>query len=164
MYAWPRHRSRTVSAHPVVSGGGKEKCCGRQSTVPVGFEERPNFAKRRPPRRANTAQRDLAPHRGQLAGVNSLHVDRNGHFSILDQDRDRLSVEMLPDDALAFPTLGDFGRITQTLDCSSSSGRESVRWSVLRTAISNQRHGDFPLMWIATGVSGRLQSDVCLCG
>src|SRR6266581_4278802 len=38
----------------------------------LAANELPDLAQGRPPRRANRARRDLAPHRGQLAGVNSL--------------------------------------------------------------------------------------------
>src|SRR5207247_1217755 len=38
----------------------------------VAANELPDLAQGRPPRRANRARRDLAPHRGQLARVNSL--------------------------------------------------------------------------------------------
>jgi len=38
----------------------------------LGTNELPDLAQGRPPRRANRARRDFAPHRGQLAGVNSL--------------------------------------------------------------------------------------------
>ena len=47
-----------------------------------------DFADGRPPRRANRAGRYLAPHRGQLAGVNSLYVDGDRHSSIVNQDHD----------------------------------------------------------------------------
>jgi len=58
----------------------------------VATNELPDLAEGRPPRRANRGQLDLAPHRGQLAGVNSLYVDGDGHSSILNQDRDRVTV------------------------------------------------------------------------
>src|SRR5260221_10584450 len=38
----------------------------------LAANELPDLAQGRPPRRANRARRGLAPHRGQLAGVNSL--------------------------------------------------------------------------------------------
>jgi hypothetical protein len=38
----------------------------------LAVNELPDLAQGRPPRRANRARRDLAPHCGQLAGVNSL--------------------------------------------------------------------------------------------
>jgi len=44
----------------------------------------PNVADGRPPRRANSARRNLAPYRSELAGVNSLRVDRDRR-SIIDQ-------------------------------------------------------------------------------
>ena len=51
----------------------------------LAANELPDLVQRRPPRRANRARRDLAPHRGQLAGVNSLYVDGDGHSSIVNQ-------------------------------------------------------------------------------
>src|SRR5438045_255767 len=45
----------------------------------LAANERPDLVERGPPGRADTARRDLAPHRGQLAGMNSLYVDGNGH-------------------------------------------------------------------------------------
>src|SRR5262249_55015206 len=45
----------------------------------LATNELPDLAQGWPPRRANRARRDLAPHRGQLAGVNSLYVDGDGH-------------------------------------------------------------------------------------
>src|SRR6266566_2016625 len=47
----------------------------------LAANELPDLAQGRPPRRANRARPDLAPHRGQLAGVNSLKVDGDGHSS-----------------------------------------------------------------------------------
>ena len=38
----------------------------------LAADELPDLAQGRPPLRANRARRDLAPHHGQLAGVNSL--------------------------------------------------------------------------------------------
>src|SRR5205814_657740 len=38
----------------------------------LAADELPDLAQGRPPRRTNRARRDLAPHRGQLAGVNGL--------------------------------------------------------------------------------------------
>jgi len=49
-----------------------------KNVVPIGpqawlaVNEFPDPAQSRPPRRANRARRDLAPHRRQLAGVNGL--------------------------------------------------------------------------------------------
>jgi len=51
----------------------------------------PDLAQGWPPRRANHVRRDLAPHRGQLAGENSLHVDGDGHFSIINPYPDRVT-------------------------------------------------------------------------
>src|SRR5437868_3043186 len=53
----------------------------------LAANELPDLAQRRPPRRANRARRDLAPHRGQLARVNSLYVDGGRHSSIVNRDR-----------------------------------------------------------------------------
>ena len=47
----------------------------------LAANELPDLAQSRPPRRANRARHDLAPHRGQLAGVNSLNHDGDGHSS-----------------------------------------------------------------------------------
>src|SRR5207244_3649245 len=49
----------------------------------LAANELPDLAHRRPPRRANRARGDLAAHRGQLAGVNSLYVDGDRHSSIV---------------------------------------------------------------------------------
>src|SRR5262245_7316939 len=57
----------------------------------LAANEIPDLAHRRPPRRANRARRDLAPHRGQLAGVNSLYVDGDRHSSIINRNRDRVT-------------------------------------------------------------------------
>jgi hypothetical protein len=54
----------------------------------LAANELPDLAQGRPPRRANRARRDLAPHCGQLPGVNSLYVDGGGHSSIVNRDRD----------------------------------------------------------------------------
>lgn len=51
----------------------------------LATNEVPDFAQGRPPRGANRAWRDLAPHRGQLAGVNSLYVDGDRHPSIINE-------------------------------------------------------------------------------
>jgi len=48
--------------------------------------ELPDLVQGRPPRRANRARQDLAPHRGQLAGVNSLYVEKDGHSWIINRD------------------------------------------------------------------------------
>jgi hypothetical protein len=48
------------------------ECCGHRSAGLLAANELPDLAHDRPPRRANRARRDLAPHRGQLAGVNRL--------------------------------------------------------------------------------------------
>src|SRR5215831_9318810 len=56
--------------------------------------EIPDLAQGRPPRRAHRAQGDLAPHRGQLAGVNNLYADGDGHSSILNQNRDGAPVNL----------------------------------------------------------------------
>ena len=53
----------------------------------LAANEFPDLAQGRPPRRANRARRDLAPHCGQLAGMRSHYVDGDGHFSIIDQNR-----------------------------------------------------------------------------
>src|SRR5205085_2918669 len=57
----------------------------------LAANERPDLAQRRPPRHANRARRDLAPHRGQLARVNSLYIDGDRHFSIVNQGRKRVT-------------------------------------------------------------------------
>src|SRR5215510_7138562 len=57
----------------------------------LAANEIPDLAHRRPPRRANRARSDLAPHRGQLAGVNSLYVDADRHSSIINRNRDRVT-------------------------------------------------------------------------
>src|SRR5207237_10743923 len=57
----------------------------------LAANELPDLAQRRPPRRANRATRDLAPHRGQLAGVNSLYGDGDRHSAIVNHDRDRVT-------------------------------------------------------------------------
>jgi hypothetical protein len=49
----------------------------------LAANEVPDLADSRPPRRANCARCDLAPHRGQLAGMNSLYVDEDRHCSIV---------------------------------------------------------------------------------
>src|SRR3974390_2715812 len=49
----------------------------------LATNELPDLAKGWPPRRANRARRDLAAHHGQLAGLNSLYVDGDGHRSII---------------------------------------------------------------------------------
>src|SRR5215472_492146 len=53
----------------------------------LATNELPDLAQGRPPRRANRARRDLAPHRGQLAWVNSLYVDGDEHSSIINRHR-----------------------------------------------------------------------------
>ena len=58
----------------------------------LAANELPDLAQGRPLRRANRARRDLAPHRGQLAGVGGLYVDGDGHSSIVNQNRDRVPV------------------------------------------------------------------------
>ena len=82
----------------------------------------PDLAQGWPPCRANRARRDLAPHRGQLARENSLYFDGDGHSSIINPYRDRVTVaadiqriKRREDDAkeLALSDIGrDFGRIT----------------------------------------------------
>jgi hypothetical protein len=47
----------------------------------LAANEVPDFAHGRPPHRANRARLDLAPHRGHLAGINSLYVDGDQHSS-----------------------------------------------------------------------------------
>jgi hypothetical protein len=51
----------------------------------LASNELPDLVQGRPPRGANRARRDLTPHSGQLAGVNSLQVDGDGHSSIVSQ-------------------------------------------------------------------------------
>src|SRR4029453_2514440 len=51
----------------------------------LATNELPDLVQRRPPRRANLAWRDLAPHRGQLAGVNGLYVDGDRHSWIVNK-------------------------------------------------------------------------------
>src|SRR5205085_10098254 len=58
----------------------------------LAANELPDLVQGRPPRRANRARRDLAPHRGQLAGVNSLYVDGDRHCSIVNQNRDHCGI------------------------------------------------------------------------
>jgi hypothetical protein len=53
----------------------------------LASNERPDFSKGRTPRRGNSTRGDLAPHRGQLAGLNREHVDGDGHSPILSQSR-----------------------------------------------------------------------------
>src|SRR5262249_47970443 len=57
----------------------------------LAANEIPDLAHRSPPRRANRVRSDLAPHRGQLSGVNSLYVDGDRHSSIIDRNRDAKS-------------------------------------------------------------------------
>src|SRR5262245_56060827 len=57
----------------------------------LAANEIPDLAHRSPPRRANRVRSDLAPHRGQLAGVNSLYVDGDRHSSIIGRNRDAKS-------------------------------------------------------------------------
>ena len=52
----------------------------------------PDLTQGWPPRRANRARRDLAPHRGQFAGKSSLYVNGDGHFQIINSYRDRVTV------------------------------------------------------------------------
>ena len=47
----------------------------------LAANELPDVAQRRPQLRANRARLDLPPHCGQLAGVNSLYVNRDWHPS-----------------------------------------------------------------------------------
>src|SRR2546430_12963425 len=49
----------------------------------LAADEVPDLALRRPPRRPYLDRRVLAPHRGQLAGVNSLYADGDRHSPIV---------------------------------------------------------------------------------
>src|SRR5262249_48319872 len=51
----------------------------------LAANELPDLVKCRPPSGANCARRDLPPHRGELARVNSLYVDGDRHSSIVNQ-------------------------------------------------------------------------------
>src|SRR5262249_21775793 len=57
----------------------------------LAANEIPDLAQGRPPSRTNRARRDLSPHRGQLAWVNSLYLDRDRHSWIINQNRDRVT-------------------------------------------------------------------------
>src|SRR5579884_1403732 len=48
----------------------------------LAADEGPNLAQGRSPRGGHCARRDLAPHRGQLARMNRLYIDRDWHLSI----------------------------------------------------------------------------------
>src|SRR5581483_3679922 len=58
----------------------------------LAAKELPDLVQGRPPRRPNRARLNLAPHGGQLPGVNALQVDGDGHPLIVNQDRDRVPV------------------------------------------------------------------------
>jgi len=80
------HTEVTQDWHP-----GQRRVLVEENVVAVrpqprlAANELPDLAKGWPPRRANRARRDLAAHRGQLARLNSLYVDADGHCPIINR-------------------------------------------------------------------------------
>src|ERR1700693_4825482 len=91
---WLRMNSQTLPqaghhAEPTAPGATSRRIAGNlrgQRGRSLTANELPDLAQAGPPRRANRARRDLAPHRGQLAGTNSLSVDGDGHSPIVNQE------------------------------------------------------------------------------
>ena len=67
----------------------EENACGRQSAALAGCEEVPDLAQGKPHAEA-TAPGETS-HRSQFAGVNSPSVDGDRHWSIVNQNRDRVT-------------------------------------------------------------------------
>jgi len=105
----------------------------------LAAQELPDLVQGRPPRGANRSRRDRPPHSGQLAGVNSLQFDGNGHPLIVSQDRLTSSIEAQAASAVdaSMPgggrvqTLEGFVRLTsqsEKTSCLCPRSREFAIW------------------------------------